>query len=861
MLRLKLLALLTCLFCVVADEYEEDLSVAGYHPDAPPTIILTPGTPGPLDVSEGSDLVSRCSVLENEPFTFKWIRRLPDGSAQILSQNYVLSLYQVTHQDIEYPIYCQATRSADGQIFEELLDIRVASSYSPGITTEYQLTIRSLPAEDLSQGRVMRQCLFESSPELNEQFDFRWLDQNGRVTTNGDSLILLLENLVDLGNYTCEATNRQTGAVYHAKYHVTQPSTSDEEERTYQIGWLDQQYTVNIRPLTAEVIVGKPYEIECEVSPRPDTPVSYRWYHAGRAVGDNAVLRIPSLAYPDIGAYICRAEWTPRQSRTGPIAANTTVEINLALTREMGIEMVPPPGNVMVTLPGETRELHCEFHHLRGSQGVQWFFNEQPLEFHPTLNLSGNVHRIDRMRVSIVILRGVEKSHAGAYECRVNGDIRQTNVIVRDEDVLQINPSSDTVDEGFAVEFHCQTSGSGRPSNRDMLWFYRPFRDGPMIPLDTTSPTGFRRQDDPYALHTSFISKQYARKSDEGEYICRLGPNEAVAKLFVRQISNYDVFITPPIIRVRAYQPIQIECYTQETSGRPSSVVPTHRIDRPIVGFISTPIGENRLQISHPTGLGAEYNGTRVECYTEHPGKPASAIIVIESACPQGYRRCRSGQCIPAGRFCDGQYDCIDQSDEDPLYCKACDPISKPCEEYNGRAPHKKHYMIHWECDGEDDCGNGFDESRCPDKAVARCDGSTFTCDRGSRRIPLAYVCDKERDCVSGEDENNCATPVIQSSPTYRYTTRPGRQVILQCRVTGRPIPRVIWRFNWGCLLDEGGRFRVHSVVENCDSPMPTVVSTLTITGVQNGDDGIYNCEALAGATRAMSADYFVMLE
>ncbi|TGZ67196.1 hypothetical protein CRM22_004925 [Opisthorchis felineus] len=729
-------------------DVKEDLSVAGYHPDAPPTIILTPGTPGPLDVSEGSDLVSRCSVLENEPFTFKWIRRLPDGSAQILSQNYVLSLYQVTHQDIEYPIYCQATRSADGQIFEELLDIRV-----------------------------------------------------------------------------------------------------------------DQQYTVNIRPLTAEVIVGKPYEIECEVSPRPDTPVSYRWYHAGRAVGDNAVLRIPSLAYPDIGAYICRAEWTPRQSRTGPIAANTTVEINLALTREMGIEMVPPPGNVMVTLPGETRELHCEFHHLRGSQGVQWFFNEQPLEFHPTLNLSGNVHRIDRMRVSIVILRGVEKSHAGAYECRVNGDIRQTNVIVRDEDVLQINPSSDTVDEGFAVEFHCQTSGSGRPSNRDMLWFYRPFRDGPMIPLDTTSPTGFRRQDDPYALHTSFISKQYARKSDEGEYICRLGPNEAVAKLFVRQISNYDVFITPPIIRVRAYQPIQIECYTQETSGRPSSVVPTHRIDRPIVGFISTPIGENRLQISHPTGLGAEYNGTRVECYTEHPGKPASAIIVIESACPQGYRRCRSGQCIPAGRFCDGQYDCIDQSDEDPLYCKACDPISKPCEEYNGRAPHKKHYMIHWECDGEDDCGNGFDESRCPDKAVARCDGSTFTCDRGSRRIPLAYVCDKERDCVSGEDENNCATPVIQSSPTYRYTTRPGRQVILQCRVTGRPIPRVIWRFNWGCLLDEGGRFRVHSVVENCDSPMPTVVSTLTITGVQNGDDGIYNCEALAGATRAMSADYFVMLE
>lgn len=42
---------------------------------------------------------------------------------------------------------------------------------------------------------------------------------------------------------------------------------------------------------------------------------------------------------------------------------------------------------------------------------------------------------------------------------------------------------------------------------------------------------------------------------------------------------------------------------------------------------------------------------------------------------------------------------------------------------------------------------------------------------------------------------------------------------------------------------------------------MPSVVSTLTISNVRPGDDGIYNCEGLAGSMRAMSNDYFVMIE
>ncbi|VEL19943.1 unnamed protein product [Protopolystoma xenopodis] len=94
---------------------------------------------------------------------------------------------------------------------------------------------------------------------------------------------------------------------------------------------------------------------------------------------------------------------------------------------------------------------------------------------------------------------------------------------------------------------------------------------------------------------------------------------------------------------------------------------------------------------------------------------------------------------------------------------------------------------------------------------------------------------------------------------------RPGATVTLTCRARGHPQPRVIWRFNWGCLPEElrmsGSRFEVRSTVEACSTRTPTVISTLTIRNFRNGDDGIYNCEALSGPHRALSDDMVVRIE
>ena len=77
----------------------------------------------------------------------------------------------------------------------------------------------------------------------------------------------------------------------------------------------------------------------CEVEPAPQEPVRFTWYHANRQVGSQAQLRLDSLTYPDIGLYVCRAEWTPSFARGGSMSANATVELSLALTRESMIGM------------------------------------------------------------------------------------------------------------------------------------------------------------------------------------------------------------------------------------------------------------------------------------------------------------------------------------------------------------------------------------------------------------------------------------------------------------------------------------------------------------------------------------------
>uniref|UniRef100_A0A8C2EPV9 Low density lipoprotein receptor-related protein 1Aa n=1 Tax=Cyprinus carpio TaxID=7962 RepID=A0A8C2EPV9_CYPCA len=184
--------------------------------------------------------------------------------------------------------------------------------------------------------------------------------------------------------------------------------------------------------------------------------------------------------------------------------------------------------------------------------------------------------------------------------------------------------------------------------------------------------------------------------------------------------------------------------------------------------------GCSSLCLATPTGRSCACAEDQLLDPADNTSCKANPSYIPPSQCQPGEFACKNNRCIQDRWKCDGDNDCLDNSDETAELCH-----QHTCPADHFKCQNNRCIPMRWLCDGDNDCGNDEDESNTTCSART-CPPNQYSCASG-RCIPISWTCDLDDDCGDRSDEPaSCAYPTC--FPLTQFTCNNGRCININWR-------------------------------------------------------------------------------